>query len=93
MTLTRQQFLRGALGAGALATAGPGLAAETDFPQRPLKLVVPFAAGGATDTAARIDQAGRLIALRPRASAMLQRAADSGDPPTATPCSWRPTAR
>lgn len=32
------------------------------------------------DTAARIDQAGRLIALRPRASAMLQRAADTGEP-------------
>lgn len=32
------------------------------------------------DAAARIDQAGRLIALRPRASAMLQRAADMGEP-------------
>lgn len=32
------------------------------------------------DVAARIDQAGRLVALRPRASAMLQRAAATGEP-------------
>ena len=33
-----------------------------------------------SDAAARIHQAGKLIALRPRASAMLQRAADIGEP-------------
>ena len=89
MTLTRQQFLRGALGAGALATAGPGLAAETDFPQRPLKLVVPFAAGGATDILGRLlasslaDRLGQPVVVenRPGAGTMVAASQVAKSPP------------
>ena len=50
---TRKFFLR--LAALALAIAGfnPGVNAQ-EFPNKPITMVVGFAAGGATDTAARI---------------------------------------
>jgi tripartite-type tricarboxylate transporter receptor subunit TctC len=38
----------------ALATIGPGLAAAQDYPTQPVRIVVPYPAGGATDTLARI---------------------------------------
>jgi len=52
---TRRRFLQYAgLTAGSSVLAGlPALAAET-FPSRPLSLVVPYPAGGASDTSARI---------------------------------------
>lgn len=48
---TRRQFVQAALG-GAAALAGMPAFADT-FPSRPITLVVPFAAGGATDVTAR----------------------------------------
>ncbi|MCB2006385.1 MAG: tripartite tricarboxylate transporter substrate binding protein, partial [Rhodoferax sp.] len=51
-SLGRKAIRTAALAAG-LAIA-PLLALAQDFPQRPLTLVVPYPAGGATDTLARI---------------------------------------
>ena len=48
MTLNRRSTL---LGAAALAL--PGVARAQDFPSKPIKIVVPFAAGSATDLTAR----------------------------------------
>ena len=48
MTLNRRSTL---IGAAALAL--PGAARAQDFPSKPIKIVVPFAAGSATDVAAR----------------------------------------
>ena len=50
----RRRFLQQAMGAGAAALAGLSLAAtDSDWPQRPLKLVVPYAPGGSADTLGR----------------------------------------
>ena len=51
----RRQCVLGALALGALL-ASPGLMAQTaqDFPNRAVSLVVPYAAGGATDILARV---------------------------------------
>ena len=53
MKLPRRQFLRLASGA-ALAPVVSRLAIAQSYPTRPITLVVPLAAGGAVDTAARI---------------------------------------
>ena len=44
---------KGALAAGALALAATNLLAQ-DFPSRPLRIVVPYAAGGPSDTGTRL---------------------------------------
>ena len=51
---TRRQFNRYALGVAA-ATAVPGLALaqDNDYPTRPIKIIVPFAAGGGPDVLTR----------------------------------------
>ncbi|MDA7418873.1 tripartite tricarboxylate transporter substrate binding protein [Xenophilus arseniciresistens] len=51
--LSRKQFLQG-LALGALALAGPGALAQAHWPDRPVRLIVPFAAGGATDVLGRL---------------------------------------
>jgi tripartite-type tricarboxylate transporter receptor subunit TctC len=53
MTLARRQFLHLAAGALALPTVSRIAWAQT-YPTRPITMVVPFAAGGGSDVAARI---------------------------------------
>ena len=53
MKLRRRQLLRLAVGAAALP-ALPRIASAQAFPTRPVTLVVPFGAGGPTDTIGRI---------------------------------------
>jgi tripartite-type tricarboxylate transporter receptor subunit TctC len=48
--ISRRQFSSLA----ALCAAAPGLARASEWPERPVSIVVPFAPGGATDVAARI---------------------------------------
>ena len=52
MAMTRFRFLS-CLGAGALALGLPGLALAQGYPERPIKFVIPYAAGGATDILGR----------------------------------------
>jgi tripartite-type tricarboxylate transporter receptor subunit TctC len=62
MRLARRRFLR--LASGAIAAGSyPGLAFALDYPTRPITLVVPFAAGGATDVLARVlaDSMGKSL--------------------------------
>ena len=53
MKLPRRQFLHLAVGAAALSTF-PRIASAQAYPTRPMTMIVPYAAGGPTDTIARI---------------------------------------
>lgn len=50
VALQRRHLLVGAAG---IAAFGPGIARAAGFPERPVTIVVPFAAGGTTDVASR----------------------------------------
>jgi tripartite-type tricarboxylate transporter receptor subunit TctC len=50
----RQITRRTVLGGVAAMIAAPALAQEQDFPSRPLRILVPYSAGGTSDTAARL---------------------------------------
>ena len=52
-TLSRKKFFR-MLAAFGMATSLPAISMADNFPSRPIKLVVPFAAGGNTDMVARL---------------------------------------
>ena len=62
MKPSRRQFLRLAAGAAALP-ALPRIARAQAYPTRPITLIVPFAAGGPTDTIARIVTEGMRASL------------------------------
>lgn len=57
MAMTRFRFLS-CLGAGALALGLPGVALAQGYPERPIKFVIPYAAGGATDILGRLLASG-----------------------------------
>ena len=54
MQRDRRLFCQHALALGTAAVAAPAWAQNEKFPSKPIKVVVPYPAGGQTDTIARI---------------------------------------
>ena len=77
------------------------LAVQAQYPDRTIKLVVPFAPGGVTDTSGRVvaealsKRLGQAIVVENKAGASGNIGAQqvSASPPEATRCCWASTAR
>lgn len=54
MTTTRRDLLKGAAGIGGAALFAPALFAQSQYPTRTVRIVVPFPAGATTDMLARL---------------------------------------
>ena len=54
MTKTRREILKGAAAAGGAAVFAPAVLAQSQFPSRTVRVVVPFPAGATTDMLARL---------------------------------------
>jgi tripartite-type tricarboxylate transporter receptor subunit TctC len=72
---TRRDILKSGAALGAASLVGTSASAQADFPNRPITLVVPFAAGGSTDIVARLvgqkmgELLGQSIVIENRAGA------------------------
>jgi tripartite-type tricarboxylate transporter receptor subunit TctC len=96
MSLCRRKFLRLVVSITALAAA-PHIASALDYPTRPLRLLVGYAAGGPSDISARIlgeSLSERLsqpvvVENRPGASSNIAAAEALRAPPMVTPSCWR----
>ena len=53
VSIPRRRWLRGASTLAAAALCAPALRAQSTYPSRPIKIIVPFSAGGTTDILAR----------------------------------------
>src|ERR1700722_10069598 len=99
MKLRRRQFLHLAAGA-ALAPALPRAASALDYPTRPVKLVIGFAAGGPADLVARLlsqrlsERLGQAFILENRPGAGTTIATDSvvRSPPDGYTLLWTTSA-
>jgi tripartite-type tricarboxylate transporter receptor subunit TctC len=54
MSISRRQFTTGALASAPFIAAPSVLSAQAAYPTKPVKLIVPYAAGGGTDAIARL---------------------------------------
>src|SRR4051794_13974622 len=59
--ISKRQFLAGAASAALVAAAGPAF--TQGYPERPVRLIVPFLAGGPMDVMARLVAQNLLSAL------------------------------
>ncbi|WP_406625284.1 hypothetical protein [Acidovorax sp. SDU_ACID1] len=85
-----------------IATAVPQMAyaADAAYPDKPIRLIIPFGAGGITDVAGRLigqylgEALSQQIVIenRPGAGGSIAAQAITSAPPTATRCCWAPWA-
>ena len=95
MKTPRRKFLHLAAG-GAALPAVSGIARAQSYPTRPVRIIVPFAAGGPTDTIARLfgqwlsERLGQqcVIENRPGAGGNIGTEAAVRAPPMVTRFSW-----
>ena len=95
MSVTRRQLLAGAAAACAVM---PARAQEANWPQRPIRIIIPTSPGGSPDIASRLIGAvmnGILATARPRMATTTvppakttERPAVARERPTASSTSW-----